>query len=575
MSLVGSLEDLGLGDILQIVHLSGKSGVLALRSDLGEGQIVFDKGLLRSARVRGLPQDLRELLSTRRAVAADALGDASREARRAGASLAAVLVERGLLTAEALEDLRGRSASDAVLEMFRWRAGQFSFEVRDFVAGEDDLELARPLNPQFLALEGARQNDEEGEAERPSEDSTDVIEAQPLEAGDDPFAEPAAGAFAPDERPDATATDVAAALEGPARETSSVAASDAPTAAGAPALGQPPPVIAIDPSLPALEWTKAALSGHARVHTFQHTELGIQRVRQYLLRHEPPIVLLAADTPPDPVSGARDVYDVATRLRRQAPRLPIVVTSVAGSRPPQRRRGVAVPTAYAERPKDGALADARRSAERLELAAALRTLVERLTQPGRPAAEAKAVVPASPPPSPDLARLREVSARFRERVRQGDVLSTVLAFAAETFSRVALFMVRDGSLVGIAQAGLAKAGGPDDAALGDVHLPARDSSWVRRALDTRAPVRGRPVDDGDHRLCVMLGNESPPEGYVAPIEGGGRVVAILYGDNLPGRELLPDTGALEVVLQEAARALDRSLKERSLAAGVGAGAAGA
>ena len=41
MSLVGSLEDLGLGDILQIVSLSRKSGLLLLRSDDGEGRIVF------------------------------------------------------------------------------------------------------------------------------------------------------------------------------------------------------------------------------------------------------------------------------------------------------------------------------------------------------------------------------------------------------------------------------------------------------------------------------------------------------------------------------------------------------
>jgi hypothetical protein len=141
----------------------------------------------------------------------------------------------------------------------------------------------------------------------------------------------------------------------------------------------------------------------------------------------------------------------------------------------------------------------------------------------------------------------------------------VLLFAAQTFSRVALFMVRDDALVGIAQQGLGKAGGPDDAALRDVHLPARESSWVRRVLDTRQPVRGRPVDDGDHRLSVLLGNEAPAEAFVAPIESANRVVALLYADNLPGRELLPDTGALEVVLHEAGLALDRTLLERALA----------
>ena len=44
MSLVGNLEDLGLGEILQIVSLSRKSGILALHSKGREGRVVFRQG---------------------------------------------------------------------------------------------------------------------------------------------------------------------------------------------------------------------------------------------------------------------------------------------------------------------------------------------------------------------------------------------------------------------------------------------------------------------------------------------------------------------------------------------------
>jgi hypothetical protein len=212
------------------------------------------------------------------------------------------------------------------------------------------------------------------------------------------------------------------------------------------------------------------------------------------------------------------------------------------------------------------LTDPRRSAERLDLAASLRATLEALPE--------SALAPASPPPrdvvsvQADLARLREASSRLRERARQGEVLSNVLGFAAQSFSRVALFMVRDETLAGIAQLGLAKAGGPDDDALRDVQLPLRESAWVRRLLDTAAPVRGRPTDEGDRRLAVMLGNDIPREAFLAPIESANRVVAILYADNLPGSQLLPETGALEVVLHEAGLALDRTLLERALSEAV-------
>ncbi len=59
MSLVGSLEDLGLGDILQIVSLSRKSGLLSIHSDEGEGRIVFCDGLVHSSPPNLSPWDRR------------------------------------------------------------------------------------------------------------------------------------------------------------------------------------------------------------------------------------------------------------------------------------------------------------------------------------------------------------------------------------------------------------------------------------------------------------------------------------------------------------------------------------
>ena len=583
MSLVGSLEDLGLGDILQIVQLSGKSGVLALRSESGDGQIVFERGLVRAATTRDLPQDLRELISRRAAVPAEALGEAAREARKQGVPLATWITQRGLIGSEALDELRAEAITDAVLQMFRWRTGEFSFEVREGATGDDELALATGLSPQFLALESAREDDEhtganaepEGELEAGSFDSaTPSVAPAPSAPETAPFVAEAEILEATPMSADAE-EEAAVALEEAICEEAGTFVQAAPAEplpsreSQASVFSQPRAVIVVDPSLAVLEWTKAALTGHSRVHTFQHTELGIQRIRQYLLRHEMPLVLLGADTPPDPVSGARDVFDVAARLRRQAPRLPIVVLCSAGARPPTRRRSGAAPSAFAERPKDGALTDQRRSAERLEAATALRELIARVLEvspSGTSSVPAAKLAPVPHVPEADISRLREASARLRERARQGEVLPNVLAFAAQSFSRVTLFMVREERIVGIAQIGLAKAGGPDDAALRDVHIGARESSWVRKVLDTREPVRGRPVDDGDHRLCVMLGNEIPSEAFLVPIESANRTVAILYADNLPGRALLADTGALEVVVHEAGLALDRALQERTLAA---------
>jgi hypothetical protein len=153
---------------------------------------------------------------------------------------------------------------------------------------------------------------------------------------------------------------------------------------------------------------------------------------------------------------------------------------------------------------------------------------------------------------------------MRDSASGGEVLPQVLQFASETLSRVAMFMIRDDTAQGIAQVGLPKAGGPDERDLREVTLPHREPAWFRRVFDSRGPVRAAPSDDGDQRLAVLLGNAIPEEAYVAPIESGEHIVALLYADNLPGGEPIGDTSALEVVLHEAGLALDRAWLERAL-----------
>ena len=62
MSLVGNLAELGLGEILQIVSLSRKTGVLSLHSQGRDGSIFFRKGLVVRADSSLFQQSLGEVL---------------------------------------------------------------------------------------------------------------------------------------------------------------------------------------------------------------------------------------------------------------------------------------------------------------------------------------------------------------------------------------------------------------------------------------------------------------------------------------------------------------------------------
>jgi hypothetical protein len=187
MSLVGSLEDLGLGDILQIVSLSRKSGVLALRSEAGDGRIVLSEGLVRGASIKGEPEDLRGLLVAGGLVTYEAFDRAVSQVEGGGTSLEDAVAENTGVDCEQIESLRRDHVERAVMRMFLWRSGEFSFEVRDAIdATDDELFLSTGINTQYLAMEATRLRDESsGPRALPEvESEDDDSDAVPLFSGE-------------------------------------------------------------------------------------------------------------------------------------------------------------------------------------------------------------------------------------------------------------------------------------------------------------------------------------------------------------------------------------------------------
>ena len=301
MSLVGSLEDLGLGEILQIISLSRKSGTLRVRSSQGEGHILFRDGEIRGAALRGQPGDLAELLVGRQELPEEEVERLLAHGREQGETFEELLIHHGVLSVERLDAIRLDCVEAAVLSMFRWPSGEFSFEVQAGPPPEPHpggLTLSQGINPQFLALEGARLQDEAGSApEKPDAEPAVVC----TEGGGEP------GRLALDDvRP------------APAREP-------------APPLGRPEIAVLIEPELPRLEVAKRWLAdSFARVHAFQRPDLGIARIRQYLGRGVLPLVLLSERTPPDSLTGARDWRQILTGLKALAPRMPVLLLAEGG-----------------------------------------------------------------------------------------------------------------------------------------------------------------------------------------------------------------------------------------------------
>ena len=116
MSLVGNLEDLSLGDIMQIISLSQKSGVLALEGDEGSGRIVFQLGLVLAACVKGRPDDLRGLLVGGGLVEAPAFDEFAARAQELGLPVEETIAREGGLSSERIDVLLRDSVEAAILD---------------------------------------------------------------------------------------------------------------------------------------------------------------------------------------------------------------------------------------------------------------------------------------------------------------------------------------------------------------------------------------------------------------------------------------------------------------------------
>ena len=96
-------------------------------------------------------------------------------------------------------------------------------------------------------------------------------------------------------------------------------------------------------------------------------------------------------------------------------------------------------------------------------------------------------------------------------------------------------------------------------------VPRNEYSLFSVTLAQKEPQRIRPGNGTwDRYLIEQLGGDRPKEVYTGPIVTDGKVVAVLYGDNLPDNHAIGDTMALDIFLSQAGVAMERALLERRL-----------
>lgn len=521
MSLSGSVEDLPLLEILQVVSFCQKTGHLTVRAEAGEAAVVFDAGRV----VAGYAWDVPPL--------------SSREPAPGPARDAVI---------------RGRVA--AILErLVRLRDGEFAFhlspQVPSRLAGRDlsGETLEGGINPEELMLDLAKKLDED------RRDAAAVLEAS--------FAAPLAESDLLLEELLEDETPPPAPPGAPVPE---------PSDAG-------PRVLVVDdePEVRRVLRERLAAAGFAVREAVDASEA---RALVERLAAERRPFLLVADVGIPSLAGSsfRGGLDVARYARDVAAPPPVLLMADTIDEQLRTRARRAGASLLAWKPGLSKLdplqyeADLRAFGDKLA-----RDLLPRLegrraaSRPRAPRPAALRPVPVPLPPrapardDAERARIAAIDAATGELASHPDadmVAFLLLRAARAFFPRVVLFSVRDERLRGLGGVGPVANGTSLDLLARELQVPLALPSPFADAVALGQAWSGPLPEAGPLRAMVdRMGSLGATDAAVLPVRAQRETIAVLYGD-APGGAPLPGLDPLVAFTEAAGRALDSALVER-------------
>lgn len=165
----------------------------------------------------------------------------------------------------------------------------------------------------------------------------------------------------------------------------------------------------------------------------------------------------------------------------------------------------------------------------------------------------------------DLELLPAMIEELSRAVSGHDVILLMLRFAGELMNRAVIFLVRGDIVTGWGQLGVGSNGESADDVVRSIAVPLSEASSFREAAESRTTLRGKwPELEANRTVVERLGSPWPSESFLAPVVNSERVVAFLYGDNLPKNDPIGETEGLEAFLRVAAVALSKTLLQQQL-----------
>jgi CheY-like chemotaxis protein len=607
MSLLGRLEDLSLTDIVQIVYLSRRTGVLEIINEAGRHTVMFRQGLVVNAGAPEYPDLVSFLLGTQLITRDNAA--ILRQMEDSGISAGTAILEMNLLSADNLGNAIRERILTVVAPLLQSKEGEFNFILSETMSPADleydpDLVLKEGGFPPNRLLGTA-----EGEKIKPLRGLEDSLKAgkallrgastpetpaslnlglgQPLAAVPSPTSDDNVVQFPKpnliDAREEFTPIEDAGVVEAPSSFTPALPSE----------ISTPADLDGLEPPPPHRIAASGASSGQFKVAGgLFEVESPEAQYRNVVLFERNPLVRVAArraftkqgvkisqyGSLEDVCAAMTDLFrantffvtfleltadDASVRLmqqvKRKNPRLPVVM--VDGETDLRRRHDLlrAGADLYVTKPTPARLQPGLAEEELSLFADELVLFAERsfeqweqLTGGGIEAGKRFYEMASKETVDRSFGLLRQLINELSNPNDIGQVSATILRLSAEYLDRGALFMASNDEFVGLGGFGVSGGGEAMDARVRSLRVAREQPSILQDVVKSGEAHRGkmrRTPTNVD--LIDRLGGLLPTEVVALPIMHSNRAVGILYGDNAEHRSPIDSMTGLEIFLSQA------------------------
>ncbi len=181
MAFKGTLKEFKVPDILQLISLQRKTGILTFTKDEGFITLIFENGLI--VGVDSFPKKLEmrvgSVLVKQDCISEEMLARALVIQKRTNQKVGQILVGMGLVDESTIEDSLKTQAVEIILSLFKWKKGDYDFKVMEYLDGS--MKIIEPMSTDNIIMEGVQMLDEWPLIRRSIPDENMIFEPIPVE----------------------------------------------------------------------------------------------------------------------------------------------------------------------------------------------------------------------------------------------------------------------------------------------------------------------------------------------------------------------------------------------------------